>query len=1219
MDVQEQFEGYLREEVDLLNKFEDSHFKQLETFYTKSQNDHVINKDKLQFNALPFHTTLYKEINGKRVKLGTLLNWTKAERLDTIRHESMIKDERLRRLIDFDYGWIDYAVVLQRYLDEGNTIESANILQFDGDFVNNIKHPTQKNNFLDIKVIKECETYILMKDDNGIRDPDILRAWELSSIPEVIELDVDGETKKFNLRKEMIKRIQDEAPVYFFCNPYRYAVANLDPNIPEVRLWLEYFIGSEDFFGFNGPNVIVSKSLLAAKRFEVVVNHLRKVAAFELDAESKEVMNEWIKYIMIDPVYRSYKNRGAFGNLNQHVFARTKSEGLSWSLIDIGTTNFELKPTKKVAGSYVNKFNLVDDVLVEESLKDLRNEGLHKMADVTRRMIDADITPENVKKGKLNRLALSYCGYTGSHSATAMVKQFNGTKDLDPNCDPMFVDIVKDNMRVYMQEGLQKYPQGSRKSNRLDILFKGGTSSASSTNEHAVVNGRFRYRSELYRERDVNSSTVFKTATPGQYRVVKKISAKLKSKNANIVTHPMNFINFKVDDLDIVVNAGSRLVRGTRAKRIITPNYGTIYAASLMTVLPAVRLLSSRASNMGALSTQGRIGTTYHGALPHDVMAPQLAVTSSDDVSKICVAKDFGQFDTSQWGQISKAHADGVRSMKAHYSMGHDNIVDLDLNDASFADLLEVTAMSYERPLKYKMNGLVCESAGVKSGELTTQTRNTTTNISHSTVALDDYNNRAYRLNLPKLELVTDNKVGDDSVEVLRVVDGSPLTPEIAKLYVNCMQDHADKNHLEISAKRTIVGNNVAEHIKIWVFKGYLALDVFLDSVTSEKNSFSNLNYLEQVNILYDMAMTLMIRYCSVQACMTQFCNDMKLLNGIRAGNYTFIPTPKIICAYGTPEICLRAPEIRSFGRYLPIDEDEYSVLNDLVASLSTNKPKMDFVAQMFEQNGNQVHGLWLDHFKRKNDVNPDGGGIHISEGLKRLMPEYCERHLNELVYKTLDDKVIRDFTSDIIITNICKGKLSKAPKLAFFANFYLSLTGFNGVDSPYLTADEGVKNVHRVIGLSYRNTLSTSPTANVDRILRNNPGSAPAYLTGNDILGVLSDYPYQNWRTVVELLDITEPSATAIIEVATNQMHAYLADKDLNTANLFDNTSRTYDISDRTYPKFVNITSNLSNSNRRGFQLEAMKHVIYMARRGIATLANTHPSKIGNTVYYDY
>nr|AYN64407.1 VP1 [Banna virus] len=1219
MDIQEKFEGYLREEVDLLNQFEESHFKQLEIFYTKSQKDHVVNKDELSFNKLPFHTTLYKEVNNKRVKLGTLLNWTKAERLDLIRHESMIRDDRLRRLIDFDYGWIDYAVVLQRYLDEGNVIPPARLLQFEDDFIHNIKHPTRKNDFLGIKVIKECETYILMKDESGIRDPDILRAWELSSIPEVIELDVDGVVTKFSLRKEMIKRIQDEAPVYFFCNPYRYAVANLDPHIPEVKLWLEYFIGSEDFFGFSGPNVKVSKSLLAAKRFEVVVNHLRKIAAFELDVESVDIMKEWINYIMIDPVYRSYKNRGAFGNLNQHVFARTKSEGLSWSLINIGTTNFELKPVKKVAGSYVNKYNLVDDTLVEESLKELHDEGLHKMADVTRDMISADITPENVKKGKLNRIALSYCGYTGSHSATAMVKQFNGTKDLDPNCDPVFIDIVKDNMKVYMQEGLQKYPQGARKDSRLDILFKGGTSSASSTNEHAAIDGRFRYSSELYQDKDVNSSTVYKTSNAGRYRVVKKISSKLKSKNANIMTHPHNFIGFKVSDLDVVVNAGSRLVRGTRAKRIITPNYGTIYASSLMTVLPAVRLLSSRASNMGALSTQGRIGTTYHGALPHDVMAPQLAVTSSDDVSKVCVAKDFGQFDTSQWGQISKAHSDGVRVMKNHYSMGHDGLVDLDLRDASFADLLEVTAMSFEKPLKYKMNGLVCESAGVKSGELTTQTRNTTTNISHSTVSLDDYNNRAYRLNLPKLELVTDNKVGDDSVEVLRIVDGSPLTPEIAKLYVNCMQDHADKNHLEISAKRTIVGNNVAEHIKIWVFKGYLALDVFLDSVTSEKNSFSNLNYLEQVNILYDMAMTLMIRYCSVQSCMTQFCNDMKLLNGIRAGNFTFIPNPKIICAYGTPEICLRAPEIRAFGRYLPIDIDEYAVLNDLVASLSTNRPQMEFVSQMIKQNGNKVDKLWTEHFRRKNDINPNGGNIYVSKGLKRLMPEHCEDYLNELVYKTLDEKVIRDYASDIIITNVCKGKLSKAPKLAFYADFYLSNNSFNGFDSPYITADEGVKNVHRVLGLSYRNTLSTSPTSNVDRILRNNPGSAPAYLTGNDIFGVLSDYPSENWRTIVELLDITEPSATAIIDVATNQMHAYLADKDLNTANLFDNTSRTYDISDRTYPKFVNITSHLSRSNMSGFSIEAMKHVIYMARRGVAVMANPHPQKIGNTVYYDY
>jgi len=1214
MDIQERFEKSLAFEVELLEKFEDEHLKQLEIFFGKSEKDVETGSNEYKDY---FHTTLSHVVEDKRVRLGTLINWNKVSRLDPVRSGDTITDDRLRRLIEFDRKWIPYALVLQNYIDEGGTFERPNIPQYDAAFENNVKHPTAKNNFLGISVIKECETYMLLKDDNGLGNPDILRGWEIESIPESVQLNVDGQTTQFPMRKHMLRRINDEAPTFFFCNPFRYATIHLDPRDPAVKEWLNYFIGGEDFFSFNGSNVITSKTLLAHKRFEAAATHIRKRNMFSFDAEDEAAMMQWLRYIMPDPIYLSYKNRSHFGNLNQHIFARTKSEGLSWSIADISSTNFRLKQVSRTTSS--PRFNIIDDEMVVESVTSLKEEGLTLLADITSRMIDADITKRNVVKGKLNRIALSYCGYTGSHSATAMAMQFNGTKELNPKCSPEFITSTRENMAEYMREGLAKYPQGAIKVNRMDLLFKGGTSSASSTDEHAMVEGKFRTTSILYTDDDVDNKSIFKTTIPGTYRVVRPIKSKLKSKNANIMTHPQNFSKFHPDDLNRVVNAGSRLVKGTRAKRIITPNYGSIYAASLVTVLPTVRLMSSREPNMHALTTQGRVGTTYHGALPHDVMAPEMAATTTGDTSFFAVAKDFGQFDTSQWGEISKAHADGVRSQQKSYTGQHVGLIPLTLDTASMADLLEVSASSYDRPLLYKMAGLVCESAGVKSGELTTQVRNTTSNDAHSTMALNMYNARAEKVGLSKVQLVTANKVGDDSVEVYRVANGRPLTKEIAGLMVECLKDAADANHLELSPKRTVVGNNVVEHIKIWVYRGYLALDVFLDSLTSEKNSFIGLGYLEQVNILYDMAMTMMIRYGSVDACMKQFTADMKLLNGVRAGNYTFIPTPKIISCYGTPEIALTSPEIRSMGRYLPMDTTERHVLNKLVATLSTGKAKSQFIDQMREQNGDYLHDIWKNHFKRRNGVDPDGLGIRISNGLKKLMPEYCERHLNEKIIGTLEERSVKEATADIILTDIITGKLAKAPRPAFFCNFYLAENTAVGVESPYLTADEGVRNVHRIVGLSYRNAIATSPASNIDRILRNNPGSAPAYLTGNEILGVLSDYPMQNWTSCLMILDISEPALTSIAEVAERQMHAYLADKDLNTANLFDNTSRTYNISSETFPHFVNLTPNISKNNVNGFSIEAMKHVVYMARRGISFKALPHPTKVGNETYlYD-
>ncbi|AGK29950.1 VP1 [Banna-like virus strain Balaton/2010/HUN] len=1213
MDIQLKFEDLMRDEVKLLNEFEQKHFDKQTVFHGESEIDLVVGKNDDYKNH--YHSTLMHESDDGYTRLGTLINWSKISKLDPVRSGDNITDARLRRLVDFDRGWIPFAVILQQYLDEGGTVGSPDLIPYQEEFINNVKHPRAANDFLGISVIKECETFLLLDDDQGIKNPDILRCWEIDSIPEQMPMIVDGVEVQFPMRKNMLRRINDEAPMFFFCNPFRYATLHLNPRDPAVQLWLDYFLGCEDFFGYTGSSIVTSRSLLAHKRFEAVVTHIRKRKMFAYDAEDEAAMLQWLRYIIVDPIFHSYKNRSHFGNLNQHIFARTKTEGLSWSISDVRSTNFRLKYVQRSQSG--PRFNMVDDELVMSSVESLITEGLTLLADITLRMISADITRANVIKGKLNRIALAYCGYTGSHSATAMAMQFNGTKDMNPRCDPTFTSCVTENMKSYMIEGTARYPQAALKVNRLDVLFKGGTSSASSTEDHAMVQGKYRVNSILYSDKDVDNKTVFKTTQPGVYRLTRVIKSKLKSKNAYIMTHPQNFINFNPSDISRVVNAGSRLVKGTRAKRIITPNYGSIYAASLVTVLPTVRLMSSRESNMHALTTQGRIGTTYHGALPHDVMAPELAATTTGDTSFFAVAKDFGQFDTSQWGEISRAHAEGVRSQKKHYTGSHVGLVPLKLDEASMADLLEVTASSYDTPLLYKMVGLVCESAGVKSGELTTQSRNTTTNDAHSTTALAIYNLRAEKEGYPKVELVTANKVGDDSVEVYHIIDGTPLTRDVAGLFIECLKSEADNNHLELSPKRTVVGNNVVEHIKIWVYRGYLAMDVFLDSLTSEKNSFANLGYLEQVNILYDMAMTMMIRYGSVDSCMQQFTDDMMLLTGIRAGNYTFIPNPKLICAYGTPEIALRAPEIRSFGRYLPLPHHEHHALNRLVATMSNSRAKQAFLDQMVEQNPVLLPPMWLAHFERPNGLNPNGRGIRISNGLKKLMPEYCSQYLNETIIGTLDERSVKEATADSILTDIITGRLAKAPKPAFHCNFYLSTTTRVGCPSPYLTADKGVQNVHEIIGLSYRNATASSPTANVDRILRNNPGSAPAYLTGNSIFGVLSDYPMQNWASCLEALDITEPSLSGIIELAQTQMHAYLADKDLNTANLFDNTSRTYNVSSETFPHFVELTPNLSRNNINGFSIEAMKHVIYMARLGIPARATPHPLQVGTTTYH--
>lgn len=811
-------------------------------------------------------------------------------------------------------------------------------------------------------------------------------------------------------------------------------------------------------------------------------------------------------------------------------------------------------------------------------------------------------------KGKVNRMILALCGYTGTHSTTAMIKQFNGTKEMGDDVDPDFIEYVKDNMRVTIAKSYEKH--GVIKNDEVaDVVFRGGTSSASSTNNYHSVPVVVRYETDFLNDENVDGDKIMKrnaSQAKGRYLVSTKISPRLRSKNAVIISHPMDFLTYDEKVFDEVINAGSRLVRGTRAKRIITPNFGPIYANSLTTVLPAVRELSSRMANQYVNTLEGSVGTTYTGALPHHVMAPFMATTTNDP-SYFCLAVDFGQFDSSQYGEISKAHAAGLLAVReTMVSNTYEDSKDVrDLRKTSLHEKLRVQAESYSRPLFYKSNNVIAAADGVKSGELTTQLRNTVTNQAHTALTLLRYN----KLDNRNIELISENIIGDDKVMVLRMIDGMPYDNDVGKKLIEVATAVASENHMQLSPKRTVCGNNIVEHIKIFVAGGYIMQDVFLDSVTSEKNTFRGMSYIERLTTIYDIYMTMLIRFAQCEPLMEMLKRDIIIMDGIKSGNYTFIPTVKMLAAVGGPEMSFRAPEIRGMGRFFHVyNQPRYEVINKLYATMKSRKGTEKFLRTVMTEISKKkmVSEVWLQHFKRRNDFDIETYD-HLNKGLvSELIPEQCERKLVRMLGSTIKEPVIGIMNDNAVMMQMfSRGNVGRRlnPPLEqkfLYTPWFIHELPASGVTSPYLASDRGVRCVHKLIGLAEINATIQDPVEPMNRLLRLRPKTHPSYVSGSDVLSVLSEFDSANWRDVLRAMDFNDSIGSEVMSLAERTIHNYIRDKDLHAGSIFDNTSRTYDTSINALTNRVTLPDTVhGNITRLGLMYEGYKVVLFMARHG--------------------
>lgn len=566
---------------------------------------------------------------------------------------------------------------------------------------------------------------------------------------------------------------------------------------------------------------------------------------------------------------------------------------------------------------------------------------------------------------------------------------------------------------------------------------------------------------------------------------------------------------------------------------------------------------------MLSTTLEGIVGTTYTGALPHDVMAPFMCATTNDP-SYFTAAFDFAQFDSSQYGLISEAHASGVERFAKGFipDAVNDRIGRLD--KTSLHRKFHIQAESYRRPLRYKANKIIADAAGVKSGELTTQLRNTATNKAHTDEVIMKFNNKSIR----KIRIKSENIIGDDKNIVFAMDDGKPLTEEVAKLLVSVARDVANENHMELSAKRTVVGNIVTEHIKIFVARGYIMQDVFLDSFASEKNSFRGMSYVDRLNTIYDIFMTMLIRSAQSPSLMELMINDMYMLDGLKSGRVTFIPTIGVLFGLGGPEILLGAPEIRGMARFVHrFDVEYFNVISDLYSTLRENSGGKKFASDLTNESGDGlVDRFWLNHFVRKNNYNVMGDSrIAGKQRLLDLTPERCNRRLTDMVLETVKEPLIQVMNDTVSLINIIqRGKLTKhsKPKYHYTNWFLFEFKQPRGV-SPYLAADDGVQLVHSIVGLADRNTSMPESVEPVNRLLRKYPHKHPSYIGGIDVLGVLSEIDAGIWGDCLRALDFAEEIIQPLISVVDSVMFRYLHERNVTSTSLYDNTSRTYDLSE--------------------------------------------------------
>jgi RNA-directed RNA polymerase len=1134
-----------------------------------------------------------------------------------VKQRAPLKNDKLNEILnytdnDIDYNnrvWYGVFKLIDNYLIDGGSLPVVEDCIYDQAFEHNVIVDAEAAK-LKHRALVTLNTYMVEENDSGISSPTYLRAWRRSSIPDSVMLNGTA----FPMSTACFKRINNEANFFFFCNIFRYVEREMDLTDESWRLWVAYVVQHGDWFNMRNNNVHDCSSLLAHKRLECVIMYNDRKNVCNWGVAERQAALQHLKFVLVDPIYRTKQLKDYYGDMNQYAFARSQTNDLRWTNMGMDLSDTYLKKELDVIDDR-SGFNLVEDSVIERARVALTDLGVPAVFKIMNDIIYADVNKNNLRMSKFNRHLLSFVGFSGTHPISSAVSQFEDARYKYPDTiDPVLHKAISDKFFTLLKAA-DKGNSGTYLT-RMQRLYKGGTSSSSSAMKHIKTSIEVSSRSRLLTADKLRS--IFNISDS---KVVQKnnIRLKLNKKTANIITDPAEFYTYNKDIYTRAINSGSRKVRGIRAVRIITPDDPSMYTARLYAELDLVRAMARHQSLIPATGIWEVSGSSFSDALAHKVLSSQIASTSGN-TSYFCIAIDYSGFDQLQFGKIAEAKADGIRKYALTRSVENDSVdlsANVDLRYATESTVLNLVSESTASEHFYKIGDDIVRAGAVRSGQIDTTGSNHVTNDASSDVYIKAYN----ALHAIKIKLVSKNVVGDDLVMVCKRCDGMPLDQKVAEDIKQVIIDFSSKFHLTISPKRMVIGNNTTEHIKMFVHKGRVMQDVMLTWKNGERDTFRKNNFMERVNFLYDMVTTMGSRFTDLDYLIAEMFKDFNYIDGLNRGVFTFLPTPLVFMGGGGPEVLLRAFELRNFARRLRIVDNElFYTISKLCATMLSGRGKADFINTVKKQlilqaqtgklgRNSIVSKIWVDFFARRNDINPDDfkykAAFKKIDTLKEFTPEGIEDYLLNRILSTVNDDLINIVNGGWMIEMILLNLLSKPDTM--FPEIEWVFEGRDRLDDMnitcYAAADVGMRMVHSDLGMSTVNIRIKEAVSAVDSVLKSLEDTVPLAINGEDVLKMCQAAPKGMVNEVLELLGFPRLIAESLGRRIPRLLAKYELEGKSSSFTYYDSMSRTYDSSDLAIDSCVRFIETVDTKVRtRSYEIARLygyATVIYYSRRG--------------------
>nr|UBN09121.1 putative RNA-dependent RNA polymerase [Callinectes sapidus reovirus 2] len=1110
--------------------------------------------------------------------------------------------------------WEPLLNMISKWYDDGWTVHKSESPAYDPNYIKCLSRDADEYKFKH-KSVSEVDydafKWSINVSDEHMEKPHIIRAWNIDSIPEIVD--------EFPMRKHLIDRSKKEALFYFNYRLIPYVVHNINKDDSIWKEWLSYFLHGDHFKPDRGSYENFG-SLLGHKRLEVALMYHSRLSLMPLSDRAKDAMEEGARFLMKDPTYHTAVMKKYNGVLTQYGLAEPSEHNRGWSYVGITTSDSPLVLGNNVNGA--DGFTVIDWDAVEEA----RDIGLKYTPKLVRLQLDnmkKSSSPQNLIDSLIGNAIVSLTGFAGSERVATALDQFE-KEDIERKVPDELFKSISDVTYEMVRSSFQPLERASlTRRDRLLRLYNAGTSASSSAPPGAryILNKRrILYNTFLSKSMDVKDEYAPLSFTTG---------LNFNNKTANIITHPENYFLYDwSDNHSRVINSGSREVRGGRATRIITPDPPSNYMLMLLGALNIVRDMGSHRTGFSNLGMNEVVGSSYLDAVSHDALAPQCLATSSS--RSLCAqALDYSTWDRQQGGRIAEAKADGImRAANELFPIAETSLTDIhNLLDLPMASILYLWSKSIQSHYRYKIDHTIVSVDAVRSGELTTQFSNHVTNLA----ALRKYHETYNTIKVPQgyrpIEMAQINIVGDDVNVILRTTDRKPFTLKDMQAYHDHTFDKASEYEFSISKKRSMMSNVVTEHIKQYFKMGDILLDVMLSSMTSERNTFREQGYMNGVNLLYDIAVTIMARYAQNDRLFDDIVSNLPFMEGVtyRHGTqkYHFHPTPCHLLGSGSPEILPSAIDLRTFARVITVlgdyESDLYDVMSSLNATLLSTSGTTQFESQvrkiLHDELGDKVVSpIWSTVFFRDDEE------YEVQTKHSKLTPEGHKDYLLDRIISTLSNREKLIMNNADIIEKILSGKLKKVKRYFKEVKFNLThipatgipdrkVNGVSELSSPYRAADDGMRRVHKCIGLSRRNLKVPSVTERMSQMLKSfglvTHADAAKILSAAAGLG-RSATRYKQLGTDLGLSDM---HASNFAQRLPAMLTRYEIEKASGSFQFYDTATSTYDISETSINNRVgDVTNNpmakVNSSTTTYYRLRGMLHCVYGARMGMSLKA---------------